>query len=63
MVLYLIGLLFFPMSPRLYSQTATLLVYINDIVCNIKLSFRLFDDDISLYVIVENPNSAARSLI
>ena len=38
------------------------LVYINDIVRNINSSLRLFADDTSLYIIVENPQSAARSL-
>ena len=38
------------------------LVYINDIVRNINSSISLFADDISLYIIVENPQSAARSL-
>ena len=38
------------------------LVYINDIVRNINSSIRLFADNTILYVIVENPQSAARSL-
>ena len=38
------------------------LVYINDIVRNINSSIRLFADDTSLYIIVENPQSAVHSL-
>ena len=38
------------------------LVYINDIVNKINASFRLFADDTSLYIIVDNPNSAAVTL-
>ena len=47
------------------SHRGRLLVYIrvNDIVRNINSSIRLFADDTSLYIIVENPQSAARSLI
>ena len=38
------------------------LIYINDIVTNIQSNIRLFADDTSLYVIVENPNEAAAVL-
>ena len=38
------------------------LIYINDIVRNINSSIRLFADDISLYIIVENPIQAATIL-
>ena len=38
------------------------LVYINDIVRNINSSINLLADDTSLYIFVENPQSAARSL-
>lgn len=38
------------------------LVYINDIVNEINASVRLFADDTSLYIIVDNPNTAAVTL-
>ena len=38
------------------------LIYINDIVRNINSSIRLFADDTSLYIIVENPTQAATIL-
>ena len=38
------------------------LIYINDIVTNIKSTVRLFADDISLYLIVNEPVEAARCL-
>ena len=38
------------------------LVYINDIVCDINSTIRLFADDTSLYIIVENPITAANIL-
>lgn len=38
------------------------LLYINDIVIDIGSSIRLFADDTSLYVVVENPDSAAQLL-
>ena len=38
------------------------LIYINDIVTNIQSNIRLFADDTSLYVVVENPNEAAAVL-
>ena len=38
------------------------LIYINDIVSDIQANIRLFADDTSLYVIVENPDSAALCL-
>ena len=38
------------------------LLYINDIVENINSSIRLFADDTSLYIIVDNPNEAANQL-
>ena len=38
------------------------LIYINDIVRNINSSIRLFADDTSLYIIVENPIQAATLL-
>ena len=38
------------------------LIFINDIVNNIQLNIRLFADDTSLYIIVENPNTAALTL-
>ena len=36
------------------------LLYINDIVNEIGSNIRLFADDTSLFVIVENPDTAAR---
>ena len=39
------------------------LVYINDILNEIIASVRLFTDDTSFYIIVDNPNSAAVTLI
>ena len=38
------------------------LIFINDIVNNIQSNIRLFADDTSLYIIVENPNTAALTL-
>ena len=38
------------------------LIYINDIVTNIKSTVRLFADDTSLYLIVNEPVEAARCL-
>lgn len=38
------------------------LLYINDIVVNIKANVRLFADDTSLYLIVEDPNETATIL-
>ena len=38
------------------------LIYINDIVTNIKSTVRLFADDTSLYLIVDEPFEAARCL-
>ena len=38
------------------------LIFINGIVNDINSSIRLFADDTSLYIIVENPNAAALSL-
>ena len=36
------------------------LLYINDIVVDIRSSIRLFADDTSLYIIVDNPDHAAQ---
>jgi hypothetical protein len=38
------------------------LIYINDIVCNIHSPIRLFADDTSLYIIVDNPITSAEIL-
>ena len=38
------------------------LVYINDIVNELQAHVRLFADDTSLYIVVENPNNAAVTL-
>ena len=38
------------------------LIFINDIVYNIQSNIRLFTDITSLYIIVENPNTAALTL-
>ena len=38
------------------------LIYINDIVVDIHSSIRLFADDTSLYIIVDNPHQAANLL-
>ena len=38
------------------------LIYINDIVVDIHSSIRLFTDDTSLYIIVDNPQQAANLL-
>ena len=37
-------------------------IYINDIVNELRASVRLFADDTSLYIVVENPNTAAVTL-
>ena len=39
------------------------LIYIHDIVSEIQSNIRLFADDTSLYVIVQNPDSAALCLM
>ena len=38
------------------------LLYINDIVTEIRSNIRLFADDTSLYIIVDNPDAAAETL-
>ena len=38
------------------------IIYINDIVVDIHSRFRLFADDTSLYIIVDNPQKAANLL-
>ena len=38
------------------------LLYINDIVDNINSTIRLFADDTSLYIVVDNPQNTARQL-
>ena len=38
------------------------LIYINDIVNELRASVRLFTDDTNLYIVVENPNTAAVTL-
>ena len=38
------------------------LFFINDIVTDFGLTFRIFVDDTSLFIIVENPDMAARIL-
>ena len=38
------------------------LVYINDIVCDIDSSIRVFADDTAVYVIAENPATASAQL-
>ena len=45
-----------PQGPHLF------LLYINDIVTEIRSNIRLFTDDTSLYIIVENPDAAAEIL-
>ena len=49
-------------TSRLYSRTFSFLLYINDIVVDIRSSIRLFADDTSLYIIVDNPDHAAQLL-
>ena len=49
-------------SARFYSCASLLLLYINDIVEDINSFIRLFADDTSLYIIVENPFQAAEQL-
>ena len=41
--------------PRVNFGTSIILVYINDIVLDIDSTIRLFADDTSLYMIVDNP--------
>ena len=38
------------------------LIYINDIVHDIEYNIRLFADDTSLFIIIDNPLTAARNL-
>ena len=38
------------------------LIYINDIVKDIQSTIRLFDDDTSLYIIVDSPDNASNTL-
>ena len=35
------------------------LIYINDLVINIKCTIKLFADDTSLYIVVDNPDTSA----
>ena len=49
-------------TSRLYYRTSSFLLYINDIVVDIRSSIRLFADDMSLYIIVDNPYHAAMLL-
>ena len=44
---------------RLNTRSSAFFIFINDIVENINSSIRLFADDTSLYIIVENPQTAA----
>jgi hypothetical protein len=43
-------------------QTDRTLIYINDIVADINSSIKLFVDDTSLYIIVDDPVDAAETL-
>ena len=49
-------------TSRLYSRPLLFLLNINDIVVDIRSSIRLFADDTSLYIIVDNPDHAAQLL-
>ena len=49
-------------TSRLYSRTSSFLLYINDIVVDIRSSIRIFADDTSLYIIVDDPDHAAQLL-
>ena len=46
-------------APGLYPRAVLFLIYINDIVTELRASVRLLADDTSLYIVVENPNTAA----
>ena len=56
------GILSMRGTSRLYYRTSSFLLYINDIVVDIRSSIRLFADDMSLYIIVDNPDHAAQLL-
>ena len=49
-------------ATRLYTWPSIVLLYINDIVKNIGSNIRLFADDTSLYIIVDNHTTAALCL-
>ena len=46
-------------SPGLHIRPSSPLLFINDIVTDIKASIKLFADDTSLYVTVDTPQNAA----
>ena len=49
-------------AARLYTWPSIVLLYINDIVKNIGSNIRLFADDFSLFIIVDNPTTVALCL-
>ena len=46
-------------SPGLHSWSLAFFIYINDIVNNIRSPIRLFADDTSIYIIIDDPQTAA----
>ena len=46
-------------SPGFYPKASSFLLFINDIVTDIGSNIRRFADDTSLFIIVENPDTAA----
>ena len=52
----------FHSDERVVARGPLVLIYINDIVENIQSSIRLFADDTSLYILVEDPFDAANQL-
>ena len=47
------------MLTKIFPWTTLILIYINDIIKDMSSNIRLFTDDMSLYIIVENPEAAA----
>ncbi len=47
---------------RVHSRPSPFLIFINDIVEDIQAQIKLFADDTSLYIMVDNPTETAKIL-